>query len=152
MTSRETDKVLRADPRFRRRIIAVLVVGIVAGLAAVAGGQVFLSRMRILAQHSPRDAADRVGLVFRLLTAFTALIPLGLGLYLGRMAWRGWLAGEFPPPGTRVISDTAVLTGPTARRMASITFFMAALLIASGVVLAGLAWWVASSLGMAHGG
>jgi len=146
------DKIIRADSAYRMRAVAVLAVLLVAGVTALLATDRYLDGLRDLAHQSPEEAAARAATLFRVLMVGTALIPLLAGAWLSRLAWRGWLAGEFPPPGTRVIMDTAVVSGRSARRLASLTFALGLILALVAVTLMIFGWWMAGTLGRPPGG
>jgi hypothetical protein len=145
-------KILRADPAYRMRAVTILVVLIALGAASLMATSRYLDGLRELAQASPEAAAAKAATLFRGLMAATALIPLLAGAYLSRLAWRGWLEGEFPPPGTRVLMDTAVVSGRSGRRLAALTFALGAILVLSAATLVIFGWWMAGTLAAPHGG
>jgi hypothetical protein len=146
------DKIIRADPAYRMQAVALLAVLIAVGVTALLATDRYLGGLRDLAHDSPEAAAAKAATLFRVLMAGTALIPLLAGAWLSRLAWRGWVEGEFPPPGTRVIMDTAVVSGRNARRLASLTFALGVILVLTAVTLAAFGWWMARTLPVPHGG
>ncbi len=146
MTAPDRDKVLNADPGFRRRMLALLALLVAAGAAALTGTDAYLRHVRELGAADPGAAVARVTLLFRGWMLVTALVPLLAGIYLARLGWRARLHGEFPPPGTRVLRETAVITGPGGRRLASLTWLLGMLLALAGLILAVFGWWMAGAL------
>ncbi len=99
-----------------------------------------MRNMEALAQESPSQAAARVGLVLKLVAIGAAAIPIAVGAYLTRVAMLTWRSSEFPPPGTRVLRDTAVTTGPRSRRWAVFAFLVAVILLLGGILVPLLTW------------
>ena len=133
-------KVIRADRALRRLTLIGVVVVLVAGVIAIVYTGSFLHDMEALAQESPSQAAARVGLVLKLIAIGAAAIPIAVGAYLTRVAMLTWRSSEFPPPGTRVLRDTAVTTGPRSRRWAVFAFLVAVILLLGGLLVPLLTW------------
>ena len=146
------DRILRADPVFRMRAVTILVILVALGAASLMATSRYLDGLRELAQASPEDAAARAATLFRVMMSATALIPLLAGAYLSRLAWRGWIEGVFPPPGTRVLMDTAVVSGRSTRRLSALTFTLGVILVLSAATLVIFGWWMAATLAAPHGG
>jgi hypothetical protein len=138
--------IIRADRTLRTvtliGVAAVLLVGVI-GLAYT---ESFLRDIKALAQESPSQAAAKVGLVLKVVTIGAAVIPVAVGTYLTRVAVLAWRNSEFPPPGTRVLRDTTVTTGPTSRRWALFALLVAVILVLGGIVLPLVTWNLVESL------
>ena len=142
--------IIRADRTLRTvTLIGVAVVLLVAAIALVYTGS-FLHDIQVLAQDAPTEAAARAGLVLKVLAMGAAVVPVTVGAYLARVAVLTWRSGEFPPPGTRVLRDTMVTTGPTSRRWALFALLVAVILLFGGIVVPWMTWNVVESL--LHGG
>jgi len=133
-------KIIPADRALRRLTLIGVAVVLVAGVIAIVYTESFLDEMAALAQESPSQAAARVGLVLKLVAIGAAAIPIAVGAYLTRVAMLTWRSGEFPPPGTRVLRDTVVTTGPKSRRWAVFAFLVAVILLLGGVLVPLLTW------------
>ena len=120
-------------------LVGVAVV-LLAGVIAIVYSESFVHDMKVLARESPSQAAARVGLVLKLVAIGAAAIPIAVGAYLTRVAMLTWRSSEFPPPGTRVLRDTAVTTGPRSRRWAVFAFLVAAILLLGGILVPLLTW------------
>ncbi|NIM52785.1 MAG: hypothetical protein GTO22_26660 [Gemmatimonadales bacterium] len=139
-------KIIRADRTLRTLTVIGIAVAVFVGVIAIVYTESFLRDMRELAQVSPREAAERVGLVLRVVTTTAAVVPIAVGIYLIRVALLTWRAGEFPPPGTRVLRDTTVTTGPNTRRWAVFTFIVAVMLLLSGIAVTLVIWDLVADL------
>jgi hypothetical protein len=133
-------KVIRADRALRRLTLIGVAVVLLAGAIALVYTESFLHDMKVLARESPSQAAARVGLVLKLVAIGAAVIPIAVGAYLTRVAMLTWRSSEFPPPGTRVLRDTTVTTGPGSRRWAVFAFLVAVILLSGGLLVPLLTW------------
>ncbi len=139
-------KIIRADRTLRIVTLIGVAVVLLVGVVALLYTESFLRDMRALAQESPSQAAARVGLVLKVLTIGAAVIPVAVGAYLTRVAVLTWRSREFPPPGTRVLRDTTVTTGPTSRRWALFALLVAVILVFGGIVVPLVTWNLVESL------
>ena len=120
-------EVQRADPRLRVRVLLCMMLVAALGAAAILYLDAYLTELHTLVFEAKPEALDRARhAVFALL----ALIAAGgalFSLYLGRISWRTLRSERYPPPGTRVISDTEVHRGLEARRRGQAGLVLAAL-------------------------
>ncbi|MCP3963050.1 MAG: hypothetical protein GY719_34865 [bacterium] len=132
-------EIQQADARFRTRFLLAMTVVAVVAAAGLVMLDDYLTELQTLAERAQPIAAEKTlkaaRVVFALLTAGGAV----LGLYLGRVSWRALRSGRFPPPGTRVLSDTVVRRGAAARlygraglAFAVITVLLTALIVVQG--------------------
>ncbi len=126
-------------------LIGVVVV-LLAGMIALVYTGSFLDDMKALARVSPSQAAARVGLVLKLVAIGAGVIPVAVGAYLARVAMLTWRSGEFPPPGTRVLRDSTVTTGPSSRRWAVFAFLVAVILLVGGILVPLVTWTLVEGL------
>ena len=133
-------KIIPADRALRRLTLIGVALLVVAGVIAIAYTESFLDEMAALAQESPSQAAARVGLVLKLVAIGAAAIPIAVGAYLTRVAMLTWRSSEFPPPGTRVLRDTVVTTGPKSRRWAVFALLVAVILLLGGILVPLVTW------------
>jgi hypothetical protein len=139
-------KIIRADRALRRLTLIGVVVVLLAGVIAFVSTESFLHDMKALARESPSQAAARVGLVLKLVAIGAAVIPIAVGAYLTRVAMLTWRSSEFPPPGTRVLRNTTVTTGPTSRRWAVFALLVAVILLLGGILVPLVTWTLVEGL------
>ena len=138
--------VLRADPGYRRRLLALMGVCVVIGSGAILLGQPLVDhRVDEYVKAGDFSGAIRflqiVGAMLLLPT-----VPMTYSLY--RFGQRIRRSSQFPPPGTRVLRDTVVLEGDRARRRGQVA--MTASLVLSVIVVIAIlcllrippAWWL----------
>ena len=92
-----------ADPRLRKRAIAVVSITWLVGLVSLYFFQGFLREMEALATASPQLAFEKlhpVGTAALMVTLFSAT---ALACLLGYAAFSVYRTGQWPPPGWRVI-------------------------------------------------
>jgi hypothetical protein len=142
--------VRRADPTARWTAALVLVVGTCVGALLIA----VFTRYRIpLSDWVLADqgaSAQRVRLVFLLLTALLSAPLLALAVYLWSLGGRVVRAREFPPPGLRVIRDTPIVTGERAVARGRLLKVLAVGCVIASAVSAGLLWRLGHLLGRHH--
>lgn len=119
-------EILRADPEARRR--ALIALAAVAAVAVVTVAWGLPAAEEFLRRQPPAEAARIVTVLA--LAAFLPAIPLGY--FVWRHGQRIVASGRFPPPGTRVIRDTPVVTGREAGSRGVALRTMGALLAALG--------------------
>ena len=107
------DEVQKADPRARRRALAMLLV--VGGLGAwgLVVGDGWLAAQRAA---DPDDARRALLVVVRWAAVGNAVVMGGFAAYAWRFGRRVRRDGRFPPVGHPVVRDTPILTGAPAHR------------------------------------
>lgn len=141
-------EVRRADPTARRAVALVLAVGTCVGALLIAA---FTRYRTSLGDWVLADRPQRIEMVFVILTALISVPLLGLAVYLWLLGARAVRAREFPPPGLRVIRDTAIVTGERAVFRGRVLKGLAIVCGTASVVLAGLLWRLELLLSR-HGG
>lgn len=129
-------EVQPADPRARRAAFIVLGVGIAGGVLLVW----LLEAARPAAAQWLKEDPTRTVARAQLLLAGLALVTSGpaiaAGAYLWRFGARIVSAERFPPPGVRMVQETVVLSGPTARVRGRLFQALGFILFAAGVAMA----------------
>jgi hypothetical protein len=131
------------------KVRAVLLVALVLALGALAFVLVdrYLDGIGTrLHREEPERVAHQLAATLRLVAAGLALLVLIMAGWLFRFARKISKSGRFPPPGSRVIYDTPVITGAAARHKAYIGYTLSAILFFAGVVATVLLWRVTDSL------
>ncbi len=139
-------KIIRADRTLKTVTLIGVALALLIGVIAFGYTESFLRDIKALGQESPSQAAARVGLVLKVLTIGAAVVPVAVGASLTRVAALTWRSSEFPPPGTRVLRDTRVTTGPNSRRWAMFAFSLAVILLLGGIVVPLMTWNLVESL------
>ncbi len=116
-----------ADPEQRKRVLIammVLALLIALGLNTL---DAHLVDLQALAQESYTTAALKARLAVRWVLGLISASALGLSGYLASTSWRTLKHLRYPPPGTKVMSDTRIRRGKDARNHGR-----------AGLILAGL--------------
>ena len=126
-------ELVRADPRYRRRALALLVA--LAACAAVA----LLLLPGALSSHAPSTSGSAlVVLVAALVVACSSVATIGISIFRrGRRVLRG---SRFPVPGERVVRDTLVLSGETAVKRGRVLEVLGVTLFLLAVALSVVSW------------
>ena len=109
-------QIERADPRARRRAVALVTIGAAGGLLVFWGVQSRLPALQAWIAEDPAQAPLRLRLIASGLAAAVAVPTLLFAAYFWRLGDRVICSNRFPPPGMRVIRDTVVWHGDSARR------------------------------------
>ncbi len=105
-----------ADPGLRVRFLLGMILLAAIGAAGILSLEDSLARL-----HTPAAAPhpETIALARMAVRIFLAVVIAGgtlFSLYLASVSWRTITSERYPPPGTRVISDTRVRHGQPARR------------------------------------
>lgn len=139
-------QVHRADPAYRRRMLALLALSVVAGAALLAGLQYWLAHLGDDALH-PLTTLQWLYIVF-LGTVVALVLPLALlGLWLLRYADTIERERRYPLPGERTARDVGVREGRQAAALARRLRGLGALLWAFCAMLLGWCVWTGWRLG-----
>jgi hypothetical protein len=137
---REMDEVQKADPRTRRRALAMLLIVGGLGAAVIFVVDDWLASQRVADPEAARRALLRF---VRWAAVGNAVVMAGFAAYAWRMGCRIRRDGRYPPLGQMVVRDTAILTGTPARRRgaaaqaaALVLVVLALVSLVGGVVLA----------------
>ncbi|THB71060.1 MAG: hypothetical protein D6E12_01915 [Desulfovibrio sp.] len=135
-------KVIPADPVLRKRVLIILMI-----LSVLAGALLCLVLQRLQAIESllNQDLALALAQLDFLLLAlgiFVACSSLLATFYFLRLGLHILQAGQFPPPGMKVVRDTVVRSGGYARALGVASITLAALLLLTNVFW----WWMRNSL------
>jgi hypothetical protein len=87
-----------------------------------------------------RDPEDRLPLVIAVLTILTAVPGVAAAGYCWRIGARTVRAGQYPPPGVRVVVDVGVMTGDAAMRRGRLLQACGLVLGVAAVSLALILW------------
>ena len=121
-------EIAPADKDYRKRLIRLLVVlfclGFLAILWAVPAALEYLNSLE------PRDSLWLVEILLALM--FVGMVPPGI--YLWRLAWRILKEERFPPSGMKLVRDTTVLHGKSARFRGHLLQAFGSVLILLGLV------------------
>ena len=124
------------DPVLRRKMLIVLGILCLVSVLGVLSLDSYLGHLQEVARTtSLEEAAEKTHRVARVVLAALSLGTVVMALYLAVLAARILKHRRFPPPNTRVISDTKVLSGLPARAYGWASLILALLLLVVGVLL-----------------
>lgn len=141
--------IRKADPAYRRRIALILLIVLSVSALVTFGLEHYQSRLRDWIVSDPEALPQRVKAVLLVFAVFLLAPLLALGVCFWSLGHRVLHAREFPPPGLRVIRDTAVVTGERAKFRGRLLKMLA---LASGIasIVLGLLLWRLASLLTGH--
>jgi hypothetical protein len=126
-----------ADPRLRKRVIIFVSITLLVGLVWLSFFQGFLRELEALATASPQLAFEKLNPVrtaVRNVTLVSATMLAGVLTYASLRVYR---AGQWPPPGWRVLYPMTIRTGRQASLVAMLFFLLALAALVYGSVLMG---------------
>jgi hypothetical protein len=106
--------IRKADPLARRFAILFFIVGAVVGVLLLLAFERYRMPLRDWLLAEPSASAHRITSVFLLLATLLLTPLLAFAVYLWWLGTNAVRAGEFPPPGYRVIRETRVIVGELA--------------------------------------
>jgi hypothetical protein len=121
-------QIERADPRTRRWAVALVALGAAGGLLAFLVAESRLPALHAWITEDPAQVQTRLKLIASGLAAAVAVPTLLLAAYYWRLGGRVIRSNRFPPPGMRVIRDTVIWHGESARRRGRILQGLAVIL------------------------
>jgi hypothetical protein len=133
-----TRQMVRADPALRQLVVWLVLGATVLGTLGLAAASAYLRQVT-----SP--ATMRWWLWGAL--GFASGGGLAFGCYLARMGFHVPRAGQFPVPGQRVVRDTPVRQGRSARQIAWLAVSAAVVMWVASLALPLLLWRLLRSMG-----
>jgi hypothetical protein len=133
------DGIHKADPAARRIAILMIVCVAIAGAVFVLAANQFRPQFENWLRE---DLRVRIWIVVALVDAAVVLPLLGAAGYLWHLGTRIARAARYPPPELRVLHDTEIVTGVTARRRAYAVRALACVLALAAVLLVYFMWRV----------
>src|SRR5688500_628047 len=97
-----------ADPRLRKRAVAVVTVTLLVGFVGLSSFQGFLREMEALATASPQLAFEQLNSIRTVAWGITLFSATALGVLLGYVAFSVYRTGQWPPPGWRVMYTMSI--------------------------------------------
>ncbi len=132
-------EVRPADPKARKRAVWVLVAVTVLGASVL----LMMPRLQTGVEEWLLDADNglqRARWLIRAMGLTMGLLVLAPAVYCYRFAARIEAAGEFPPPGAKLIREVKILKGDAARGRAWLLRALAIKLAVMALVCAVLVW------------
>ena len=142
--------IQQADQRARVVAGVLLAFGMVIGIALLVAAERLGPAVEAWLTGDPAQARARLTSSFGALALLIALPVLSFAGYLWWLGVRSVRAERFPPPGLRLVRDTAVVHGTDARRWGRVAQVLAAVLTAAVVLLVFFLWRLLTILGSAR--
>jgi hypothetical protein len=108
-------EIQRADPKIRRRVLAITIVGALIGAVLLMVFTRFRPELIAWLEGSGSGRA-RLGIVLAVMAVLGCAPLLGLAVFLALFGNRVIRDQRFPPPGSLVVRDTPVLRDSAAIR------------------------------------
>ena len=132
--------LIRSDKKYRMMVIVLLVGVVVIGMGLILFTNTYIHELEQVAQQAPEQALMNTGLLLLSITMLAGLPAVGIGTYVIYLGNRIRVTGQIPPPDTRVVVDTTVITGKPARVRGMILMVLGSLVILCGLGLPIVFW------------
>ncbi|NOT54992.1 MAG: hypothetical protein HOP18_10335 [Deltaproteobacteria bacterium] len=132
--------ILKADPRLQRVAWVTVTVLIGCGAFGILFLREFLAHIEALTAHAPEERIQQLITLLKILLVIKGISFIGFGTFSAQRALRTIHTDQFPPPGTRVIRDTLVVTGRAAQRHGKGLLVLSVVVITSGIVVPIFTW------------
>lgn len=141
LDSRErSTEIRKADPAARRQALLFVLLGGIMGGLLIVGFEYYHEPFRDWLLSGQGSLKVRLATVL-IMMAMVIAMPLGwFALFLWSLRGKVLEAGEYPPPGCRVIHDTPVFRGRAAASVARVLQALALVLTAAIVLFCFLFW------------
>ncbi len=134
MTDTNPPEIVPADSRQRKLAVFLTLAIVVGGMVALWWLDRRLDGLdRMVEENLPAAAEKALSLVIKALVVVGGSL-VGMGLYLFWLGVQINRAGQFPPPGMKVIRNTVVRTGSRARLLANTALVSSLLAVLAGTV------------------
>ncbi len=117
-------------------MLILLTLAAVIGAAGLLGLDKYLTELNSLPVAAQPVAAAKAKRIVYAILALMTTAGLLFSLFLARVSWRVVRGERYPPPGARVLSDTAVCYGRRARRRGQAGLVLALLILLLTVAVA----------------
>ena len=141
MSAPPADDVVRADPALRRRALLGAAAIVACVLALVSAPRSVMTLVRLV-QDTPAAGARGIAIMLLFAAPFT-LLAVVVAADAIRRSVRTLRAGQFPPPGTRVVRDTRIVRGRPATVVGAAGLALGGTLLVAALVLP----WIAYRIG-----
>jgi len=124
---------LKPDKDYKKKAITILIVSIIAGLGVLAYFHFYLQDIKELAKLDHEQAFEKMLFLFRIIMVSMAFTLTSFGVYIIRISIKTIISEQFPPPGMKVIRNTELITGKSAKNRGFIGVILAAAIIITGI-------------------
>jgi hypothetical protein len=104
-----------ADLRLRKRAITFVSITLLVGLAFLSFFHGFLRELEALTAASPQLVFEKLNSIRAAVHNVTLFSATALACFLGYAAFSVYRAGQWPPPGWRVVYNMSMRTGRQAQ-------------------------------------
>ena len=129
------EKIVKTDKEFRKKILLITLLLVVAGIVFIFYFQNYLTELRSLAEENPELTLQKIISSMKIIIFSLMIIFAGAGIYFLRLGILTIKSSQFPPPGIKVIKDTRLIEGKNAVRKGIIIIILSMLFIISGILL-----------------
>ena len=124
-----------ADAKLRVQVLGALGATCLLAVAGILLLDRHLQNLLALGQEDPIQAMERIHAVAIPLFWAVGLGSIVIGLWTAKSSWKVFTHARFPAPGARVIRDTRVVTGTSAKGRGVLGMIVAVILVVLGLLL-----------------
>ncbi|QTA81830.1 Uncharacterized protein dnl_41810 [Desulfonema limicola] len=126
-------QILKSDKEYKKKTLIILIISIIAGLGVIVCFQVYIQDIKELAKYDHEQAFEKILFLLRIIMVSIAFTLTSFGIYIIRIAIKAIITEQFPPPGMKVIRETRLLTGRSAKQRGVIGIILAIAIIITGI-------------------
>jgi len=127
------EQFLKPDKDYKKKVIIILIISIIAGLAALAYFHIYFQEIKELAEYDHEQALAKMLFLFRIIMVSMAFTLASFGIYMSRVSIKTIISEQFPPPGIKVVKKTGLIFGRPAKIRGYIGIILAILIIITGI-------------------
>ena len=132
--------MIRSDKNYRIMVMTLLVGLVVFGTVLILFTNTYIQELQQVAQQAPEQVPMNTGLLLLGITMLAGLPAVGIGTYMAYLGNQIRATCHIPPPGTRVVVDTQVIKGTSAKVRGTVLIVLGSLMILCGLGLPIVAW------------
>ena len=130
------------NKKYRILLVTMLVALVVLGVGLIVFTQSFLQAIKPSAQQSPEQARINTDLLLLGITMLAGLPAIGIGTYLAYSGNQIRTTSPIPQTETGRVVDAQIIKGTSAKMKGILLMVSGSLIIACGLVLPVVAWWM----------
>lgn len=135
-------------PIGRRLLMLAIILGVLGGFTLLIWLAVDVRKLSTRGGLPSAEQLARAAQLMRVLAIVMSVSVLGVATWIGHFAWRVRKNEVYPPPGSRHLRVKRVLRGDEARRVSTILFTLAALLVLAGAAVVPMVLRLLATLGL----
>ncbi len=127
--------IVKADKLLRQQVLVGAAIFCMAGALFIVGLSKYMEEIVQVSRSDHMQALNMFDSLLTTVRVVNSVLSLVFALYFADLGLRILGAGRYPPEGMRVIKDTKIQFGGSARMMAIASFALAVTILSTNLVL-----------------